>query len=158
MNRILVSALKVVLILIAATAFAAQIFLPYAAGMIGGPYVEVRHLVTAYSVAGILSLLCFQIALLAVWRLLAVASRGRMLAARALRWVNILILAVAGSAVIPALTLVHLLFIVGVGGPGVFLWLVFCLVCGIALVLLLMVMKSLLAVAVERRSGLDEVV
>ena len=53
---------------------------------------------------------------------------------------------------------IHLLFVVGVGGPGVVLGLAACLVGGLAFVLLMVVMRGLLESAIADRTELDEVI
>ncbi|WP_309081489.1 DUF2975 domain-containing protein [Zhihengliuella sp.] len=158
MNKPLVLSLRAVLILLLAAALTAQILIPFAAEKLGGPFEEVSHLVAPYSVAGILSLLCWQVALVVVWRLLSLVSRRQFLATRSIKSVGAIIYAVAGAALLPALTMLHLLFVAGVGGPGVVLGVAFCLICGAALVVVLIVMRALLAMAAENQGGLDEVI
>lgn len=62
------------------------------------------------------------------------------------------------AAVLVASVPAHLLFVVGVGGPGEFMVLVGAVVSGAAFVLLMAVMRDLLQAAIADRNELDEVI
>ena len=124
----------------------------------GRRYPELAYLVVPYSVAGILSIGCVQVALLVIWRLLSLVSGGVIFTRRALRWVDVITACGAVGTVLSAGPMIHLLFVVGVGGPGVVLGLAACLVGGLAFVLLMVVMRGLLESAIADRTELDEVI
>lgn len=100
-------------------AISLQILIPLVAFETGGLYPEVRHLVVPYSCAGVLSVLCGQVGLVAVWMLIAAMARGSLFATSALHWVDVLRWSVVPAAAIPAAVGLHLLAVVGLGGPGV---------------------------------------
>ncbi|MCO1338592.1 hypothetical protein BJH93_06750 [Kocuria polaris] len=154
----MVVSLRAVLVALVAGVFVAQILTPGLASSMGSSHWEVRHLVVPYSVAGILALLCLQIALFLVWRLLTLASTERIFDGGSIRWVDGLVYSAASAVALPCLVMTHLLFIVGVGGPGILLTLCACFIGGAALVLVLVVMRSLLASATCDRRELAHVI
>lgn len=158
MSRSLVVSLRVVLVVLAAGVLAAQILTPTLASHLGSPHWEVRHLVVPYAAAGILALFFVQVALVLVWRLLTLAGTERIFDGGSIRWVDGLVGSAAGAFGLPCLVMTHLLFVVGVGGPGVFLTLCACFFGGAALVLLLVVLRSLLMSAVSDRRELAQVI
>ncbi|RZU63460.1 DUF2975 domain-containing protein [Zhihengliuella halotolerans] len=158
MSRVLVLALRAALVGLAAGVFAAQLLTPMLASSVGSPHWEVRHLVVPYSVAGIVALFLVQIALIALWRLLTLTSAERIFDGGAIRWVNGLVGSAAGAVALPCIVMTHLLFVVGVGGPGVVLALCACFIGGAALVLVLIVLRSLLASATRDRRELAHVI
>lgn len=136
----------------------AQVLVPVLASEEGQLFPEVAHLVVPYSVAGILAIACGQLALLATWRLLSMVNGGVIFSRRALRWVDVITACAAVAMVLTAAPMVHLLLFVGVGGPGVVLGLAACIACGLAFVLLMLVMRGLLESAIANRAELDEVI
>lgn len=135
-----------------------QVIVPTYASQVGTSFPEVAYLVVPYSVAAILFVGCGQVALLVVWRLLSMVSDGVIFTRRALRWVDVITACGAVGTVLSAGPMIHLLFVVGVGGPGVVLGLAACLVGGLAFVLLMVVMRGLLESAIADRTELDEVI
>ncbi len=135
-----------------------QVLLPLLADELGGGYDETRHLVVPYAAAGIAAVACVQVAIGAVWWLLRRVGDGSVLTPRSLVGVDVVTGAVALAALVAALPLVHLLLVVGVGGPGVVLALAACLAAGVALTSLVRVMRGLLADAIADRAELEEVV
>ncbi len=136
----------------------AQVLVPVFASETARRFPEVEQLVIPYSVAGIFVIACSQVALLAVWRLLGLINRGVIFTRGALRWVDVITGCAAVATVVAAGTMVHLLFVVRLGGPGVVLGLAFTISAGLAFVLLMVVMRGLLASAIADRSELDEVI
>ncbi len=136
----------------------AQLLVPLYASQVGTTFPEVAYLVVPYSVAAILFIACGQVALLVVWRLLSMVGGGVIFTRRALRWVDVIIGCAAVATVLSAGVLIHMLrFVPGGGGPmGVYL--VACVVAGLAFVLLMVVMRGLLESAIADRTELDEVI
>jgi hypothetical protein len=157
MNVLASRLLRVALVVLLLGAVLAQVLLPVFASDEGGIYPELAYLVVPYSVAGILAIACGQVALLVVWRLLSMVGGGVIFTRRALRWVDVITACAAIATVLSAGPMIHLLFFVGVGGPLI-LWLGACLACGLAFVLLMVVMRGLLESAIADRSELDEVI
>jgi hypothetical protein len=158
MNLLASRFLRVALVVLLLGTVLAQVLLPVFADEEGGIYPEVAYLVVPYSVAGILAIACSQVALLAVWRLLSLVNGGVIFTRRALRWVDVITACAAVATVLCAGPMIHLLFFVGVGGPGVVLGLAACLVGGLAFVLLMVVMRGLLESAIADRTELDETI
>lgn len=158
MNRLTIISLRIVLALLLLGMVLAQVLVPITASEFGEQYDEVAHLVVPYSVAAILALTCVEVALLMVWRLLSLVGAGDIFTVRALRWVDYITACLGGVTLLVAGVLVHLIGVVQTGGAGVALGLMGCVVLGVALVLLMVVMRSLLVAAIAHRGELDEVI
>ena len=158
MNKLVRQLLRVALVVLLLGFVLAQVLLPVVAYEAGTTFPELAYLVVPYSVAGILAIACGQVALLLVWRLLSLVSGGVIFTRRALRWVDVITACAAVATVLTAGPMIHLLFFVGVGGPGVVLGLAACLAGGLAFVLLMIVMRGLLESAIADRTELDEVI
>lgn len=158
MNRLARQLLRVALVVLLLGSVLAQALVPVFASQQATYLPEVAHLVFPYSVAGILVIACSQVALLAVWRLLSLVNGGVIFTRRALRWVDVITACATVATVLSAGTMIHLLFFVGLGGPGVVLGLAATLAGGLAFVLLMFVMRGLLESAITDRTELDEVI
>ena len=158
MTKLVRQLLRVALVVLLLGFVFAQVLLPVVAHAAGTTYPELAYLVVPYSVAGILAIACGQVALLLVWLLLSLVSGGVIFTRRALRWVDVITACAAVATVLTAGPMIHLLFFVGVGGPGVVLGLAACLAGGLAFVLLMIVMRGLLESAIADRTELDEVI
>jgi hypothetical protein len=135
----------------------AQVLLPVFASEEGKVFPELAYLVVPYSAAGILAIGCGQVALLAVWRLLSLVDGGVIFTGSALRWVDVITVCAAIGTVLIASPMIHLIFLVGVGGTLI-LGLAPCLAGGLAFVLLMVVMRGLLESAIADRTELDETI
>lgn len=153
-----ITLLRATLAVLLSGTFLAQCLIPVEASSTGATYPEVAHLVVPYSAAAILALVGVQAALVAVWRLLTLVSVGQVFTPRALRWVDLVVAGAALWTVLSGVVLVHLVAVVGVGGPGAALGLAACVVCGVAVALLMIVMRGLLQTATSDRSELAEVI
>ena len=157
MNRLAVRLLRVVLVILLLGSVLAQFLVPVFASEEARIFPEVADLAFPYSVAVILIIACGQVALLAVWRLLSLIDSQVIFTRRSLRWVDLIIACGIVATVLATGGLVHLLFIVGTGGPLI-LWLPASLAGGLAFVLLMVVMRGLLESAIADRTELDEVI
>ena len=82
---------------------------------------EVAYLEVPYSVAAILFIGCVQVALLVVWRLLALVDGEVIFTRRAVRWVDVMAACAAVATILGAGVLVHMLsFVPGGGGPMIY--------------------------------------
>lgn len=158
MNKLARQILRVALVVLLLGSVLAQVLVPMFASETGSRFPEVAHLVVPYSVAGILVIGCSQVALLAVWRLVALVNGGVIFTRRALPWVDVITVCAGLATVLSAGTMIHLLFFVRLGGPGVVLGLAATLAGGLAFVLLMVVMRGLLGSAIADRTELDEVI
>ena len=93
---------------------------------------EVEHLVAPYTITGVASVLAVQIGLFALWMIVEAVARGNFYETPTLRWINVLRGATVPATIIPSLTALHLLAVVGIGGPGVILALLATLASGAA--------------------------
>lgn len=155
MDRFSNDLLRFTLALVGLGLLLGQFLVPVIASETGIEFPEVAHLVLPYTVAGILSLAALQLGLVLVWHLVSLVATGNIFTGGALRWVNAVIACLAAATAIPALVMFHLLFIVGLGGPGVLLGLGAVLLGGSALALLMVVMRGLLTDAIANRHELD---
>jgi hypothetical protein len=150
--------LRVVLVVLLLGTVLAQVLLPVIASEEGRIFPEVAYLVFPYSAAGILFIGCGQVALLAVWRLLALVDRGVIFTRRALHWADVITACAAVATVLSTGVLIHMLgFVPGGGGPMIY-YLAACVAGGLAFVLLMVVMRGLLESAIADRIELDEVI
>ena len=112
-----------------------------------------RWPMTAVSAAAIL---CVQIVIVCTWKLLTMVQEDRIFTEDALRWVDVIVGAIAAAWVLVAGTFVY----VGLRAddPGLPLLLLLLLLGGGALGLLLLVMKALLQQATTLRTDMDAVI
>lgn len=139
-------------------ALVGQILVPVIASDQGRLYPEVAGLVVPYSTAGILALVCFQVALVAVGRLLLMIDDDNIFTKDALRWVDAIIWCGAVAAVMCAGVGFHMAAVPGVGGPSALMLFMASVAGGGAFVLLMLVMRGLLQTAISHRSELAEVI
>ena len=142
--------LQVTLVVLLLWTVLGQVIVPVVATMQGQRYPEVAHLVVPYAVAGILAIGCVQVALLAVLRLLSLVGRGETFSPGAVTLVDVIAACAALATVLSAGPLLHLLFVEGVGGPLV-LWLPAPLAGGLAVVLLMRVVRGVLESVIEQQ-------
>lgn len=159
MNRATIVVLRVLLVVMGLGSLFGQIVvIPLVSGSLAQQYPEVADLAVPYAVAAIAVVVCVQLALVAIWFLLAMVARSSIFARQAARWVTVIIIAGIVATVIVVVVGVHLLGVAQVGGPGAVLAVVAVCVGGAAFVLLMIVMRGLLGTATDLKSELDEVV
>ncbi|MEV4948930.1 DUF2975 domain-containing protein [Streptomyces sp. NPDC053755] len=165
MGKLTVLALRAVLVaLLAGSVFVQAVMVPLLAADMEGLKPEYAYLRTPLLVIIVLGFVTAEVVLLCVWRLVTMVRRGTVFSPAAFRYVHIVI-----GAFVAAAVLVFALAVVLAPGeavaPGVVL-----LVCGaslaiLGLALIVLVLRMLLAQAVERdveaskmRAELDEVI
>lgn len=158
MNKTMIGFLRLFLVLVVAAGLLAQILIPIAASELGEQYWEVAPLVLPYSIAGIIAVLCFQIAVVAIWRLLTFTARGEVFSEASRTWVNAIIGTGTVIAVIGAGAGAHLGFGAQIGGPLVGLLFLGSVIGGVTFVLLMTVMRGLLDTATANRDELTVVI
>lgn len=136
MHRSAPTSLRMLLGVLLVGSVLVQLLLPAAAEALGGGHRETQHLVGPYAAMGILAVGGLQIAIGALWWLLQRARRERLLSRGALRGIQVLTLGMLGATVLPLLTMLHLLVVVGVGGPGIMLGAAACLATAVLAALL----------------------
>lgn len=157
MDKLAIRLLRVSIVVLLLGSVLGQLLVPVAAARAAETFPDVEYLVIPYSLVGILVIACGQVALLAVWRLLSMVSDGVIFTQRALRWVEVIVICGAVATILNASVWIHLLTVHG-GGPGIILWLVASSACGLAFVLLMIVMRGLLEAAIADRTELAEVI
>ena len=159
MNYLTILALRVPLILLILGAVLGQtVIIPAVAAEEAVRWPEVAHLAVPYAILVIAAVVCVELALLAVWMLLTMVQRGAIFTESAFRWVDVVIYAALVATALTIAVPAHLLGTVGVGGPGVVLFLGAAAIGGVAFVLLMLVMRGLLRTATTLESELAEVV
>ncbi|MDX2342120.1 DUF2975 domain-containing protein [Micrococcus sp. M4NT] len=115
------------------------------------------HMRWPITVLAILGLACVQGGIVCTIRLLALTRSDRIFTSRALPWVNAIVGAFLGGALVCAATLTYQS--ATVAGPPLWLLLLFAGVAtGLAMALLMLVMRALLVRATRLRAEMDEVI
>lgn len=135
-----------------------QILLPVLAHQTGTAFPEVQDLVVPYAAAAVVTVLSIQVALAAVYGLISAIPRGEFFGARSATLIDVIRTALATAAAVPAVIAAHLLFFVGVGGPGVVLVLAASCVIGVALTVLIGLGKRLFLDARSEHEELGSVI
>lgn len=111
-----------------------------------------------YAACGIGVVVCVQGALVAMWKLLTMVRSEAIFSPDAFRWVDLIIrLGWIASALCFAVTAYHAVFM-PFGPPPVALFLLGSLTAAVAVTLLMIVMRRLLASALASKAELDEVI
>ncbi|GAB3297622.1 DUF2975 domain-containing protein [Parasphingorhabdus pacifica] len=154
MDRLVIVALRVLLILITLGTLGAQIMI---IGVVGThPEVEVTSRAVAYAALSVAAIACVEVGLIALWVLLSMVRRSAIFDERAFRWVDVISVAGPVAAFLVTAICLHAGQIddaPGLGGIGLGV-----AVGGIAFALLMVVMRGLLRSATVLRRELDEVV
>lgn len=150
--------MRTALVLVALGTVLVQVLLPCQAAEIGETYPEVQNLVLPYSIAAVLMVVCAQVALLSVWKLISRVLRATLYAKGSLKWIDAMRWSVLIGAGIVAIVAGHLLFLVGIGGPGVVLGFFAALVLGSAAFLLLTILRRVFTAARDEHAELAGVI
>ncbi|MHC2998606.1 DUF2975 domain-containing protein [Microbacterium sp. HJ5] len=158
MQRRTILVLKALIALLLLLLLACQLFvIPAVAAQSAWRYHEIAYLQVPGIVIGILFLVCVQVVLLCVWRLLSLVSADGIFSESAYPSVDVSLGAVAGATLLVAITLVTL-FASGVMTPSILLLCVLGIVVGAGLSLLIVVLRGLLKKASQLEHDLSEVV
>lgn len=152
------AALFVSLFLLLLGSLLGQFMVPWLAADVADGAPEVAHLVWPYSIAGIAGILCFQVAVVAVWKLASMAVAGTVFTEAALRPATVFIWACVVAAALCAGVWIHLLVVVGTGGPGALFLLTGAVLVSATGALLMIVLRGLLRAATMDRLELESVV
>lgn len=152
MNRLVIPVLRVALAVLLILAVLIQVTLPGMADQVGQRHEELASLAVPYSVAAILAIVCLQVALVIVWRLLSLVADDAVLTARAVRLVDGITICFGSATALAVAVVVHAYVIARVGGPGEGIALMVAVWGGLALVLLSTVIKHVLTAAIDAPS------
>ncbi len=154
MNRLVILALRALLVLIGLGAVGAQVVIVVVVAT--HPEVDPTDRAVAYAALGVAAIACVQVVLVALWVLLSRVRRGAIFDKRAFRWVDVVTVAGFVAALLVAALCAH------VGelddAPGLVLIGGGVATAGAAFALLMVVMRGLLRTATGLRLELDEVV
>jgi len=152
-------ALRVLLVVIALGTLSIQIvLLPELVREVSVDAPEALRLAVPYAFAAGAAIVCVQIALVALWVLLAKVRRDAIFSPSAFRWVDVIIWAAAVATVITLGVAIWQFGVERLGPPGLVLMLGSAVIGGAAFVLLMIVMRGLLRQATALESELAEVV
>lgn len=135
-----------------------QVAIPVNARSAGEVFPEIEPLTVPYATLAIVAIVGVQVGLVATWRLASMVSKDRIFDASALKWVDVILVALMATTGLAAAVFVHLIFVVQVGGPPALVGLGGAATLGVSLLLLLAVMRGLLVQAIDYRSELAGVV
>ncbi len=159
MNTLVIRLLQLAIVALLLGSVLVQVVVPMYASRYAERVPEVAHLVFPYSVAAILFIGCAQVKLLALWQLLSLVKAEVIFTRRALRWVDVIIIAGSVATLLTAGILCQMLFFFIPGGAGpVLVYLAAVIAAGVVFVLLMIVMRHLLVAATADRSELDAVI
>ncbi len=154
MSRLVILALRVLLVLIGLGAVGAQVVIVVVVAT--HPEVDLTDRAVAYAALGVAAVACVEVALVALWVLLSRVRRGAIFDERAFRWVDV----ITGAGLVAALLVAALCAHVSEldDAPGLVLIGGGVAAAGAAFALLMVVMRGLLRTATVLRLELDEVV
>ncbi|GAA1792015.1 DUF2975 domain-containing protein [Agromyces lapidis] len=158
MQRPTLLALKALIALMLLLLVSCQLFLvPGTARNLAAGYPELAGLQVPGIVIAVLFLVCVEIVMLCVWRLLSMVGEQNIFSSDAFRWVDLILGAIIAATLLIVVADV-LLFTAGVANPSVQLLCALGIVVGSGLALLVGVMRGLLKNAAQLQHDLSEVV
>ncbi|GLI26226.1 hypothetical protein ARHIZOSPH14_04680 [Agromyces rhizosphaerae] len=158
MQRTTIIVLKALMAILLALLLACQVFIvPAVATQSAVRYSEIAYLEIPGIIVGILFLVCVQVVMLCVWRLLSLVSEDAIFRESAFPAVDLSLGAVAFATFLVLVALVTLSF-TGTLTPSITLLLVLGVVVGGGLWLLILVLRGLLRKALQLEHDLSEVV
>lgn len=157
-NRFVVDALRVLLVAALLAILSVQtLLLPWLSGMLAAELPAEAHMRWPILTLAILGLLCVQLGIVCTLRLLGFTRRGEVFSPAARLWVDAIVWAFLGGSLVCLATLTYQSFTVA-GPPLWTLMLIFGVLAGVALALLMTVMRTLLIRATALRTELDVVI
>lgn len=158
MQRTTIAALKVLIVLLIGLLVVCQVgVIPATANGMAVRYPEFAHLEGPGIVIGVTFVLCAQVVLLCVWRLLDLVQVAGTFSERSFLWVDIALGAVVLATVLIVVSL-SLLLAAHAAAPSISILCLLGIVVGAGLSLLLVVMRGLLRKAAQLEHDLSEVV
>lgn len=158
MSTVYSTGLRAALSLLLLGSLIVQVAIPVNARSAAEVFTEIEPLTGPYATLAITAIVGVQVGLVATWRLASMVSKDRIFDASALKWVDVILVALMATTGLAAAVFVHLIFIVQVGGPLALVGLGGAVTLGVSLLLLLAVMRGLLVQAIDYRSELAGVV
>ncbi|MBT1162332.1 DUF2975 domain-containing protein [Bifidobacterium sp. SO1] len=167
-----IAALKVLIVLFELICLWGQVVMYVAAGDFVTTYPEFAAARWPYTVAGLLGVACFEVALVPLWNLLTLVKRRDVFSGKAILWDNVIIGCAGAEGVLVLFVLLYNSFAhnayydayqgamtdVAMGAFALSLACVVALLLIVAFILLMLVMRSLLAAAIAQRDELEAVI
>lgn len=158
-SPVVIVVLKVALVVFIAMSVAAQVWaLPLVARRSAQDAPQYAPYATGYLLAVIAALACFEIGLVAVWKLASLSGRGIVFTHDSLIWVDIIIACVSIAAIIALALFVHTAFIAHLKPLAVPLGALLVALGLFAMLLLIIVLRALLVSATAQRDELQAVI
>lgn len=150
--------LKTLIAVMLALLVAAQVWMiPAVAGATAMQNPDLAYLRVPGIIGGVLFLALVQVVLLCIWKLLSLVRGEKIFSSQAFRYVDVIIGAMVIAAVLLAASIV-VIYAARAVNPGILLLGILGVVVGIALALLVVVMRGLLRKALELEQDMSEVV
>ncbi|AWB86783.1 DUF2975 domain-containing protein [Mycetocola zhujimingii] len=158
MDRTAIVALKALIVVMIALLLVCQVFVvPAVADQMAERSPELRYLEGPGILITVAFLVCVQVALLCVWRLVSLVRGSSIFSIDAFRWVDIILVAVAVATLLIAGSFITLA-LAGVASPSVTILCALGIVLGSGFGLLIVVLRGLLRKASQLEQDLAEVV
>ncbi|WP_022890671.1 DUF2975 domain-containing protein [Agromyces italicus] len=158
MQRPTLIVLKVLIVVMLLLLLSCQLFLvPGTARTLAASYPELAGLQVPGIVIAVLFLVCVEVVMVCVWRLLSMVGEQNIFSSDAFRWVDLILASIIAATLLIAVAGV-VLFSAGVANPSVQLLCALGIVVGTGLALLVGVMRGLLKNAAQLQHDLSEVV
>lgn len=116
------------------------------------------YLRVPYLIVTVLIIVCFEVALVALWQLLSKAGRGSVFSDGSFRWVDVIIVSACAATVLTGGLLIHAGLVVQLGPLGLLLALLVFVIIEVAFILLMVVMRNLLVTATQQHGELEAVI
>jgi hypothetical protein len=160
MSRLAILALRILLVLVVIGLLFAQIVVIPIVGLEFGEDFGSTGVGVFYTVVGIASVVCVEVALVAIWVLLSMVQRGAIFGERAFRWVDVIIGAGLAATALAIVGAVHMYFVVEprLDAPGLIVLAGTAVLGAASFVALMVVMRGLLRSATNLQGELAEVV
>ncbi|TFC86659.1 DUF2975 domain-containing protein [Cryobacterium sinapicolor] len=158
MHKATIVSLKALIVAMIVLLLACQLFMvPGVARQSAEIYADLRYLQTPGIIVAVLFLLCVQVVLLCVWRLLSMVRTSVIFSDDAFVWVDVILGAIVLSTLLIAVSMATLAS-ANVASPSVMLLCALGVVVGAGLALLILVLRGLLRNARQLQQDLSEVV
>jgi hypothetical protein len=155
--RITLALQALIIALLALLVIAQAFMIPAVAAGTAARNPEFAHLEVPGVLGGVVFLGLVELVLLCIWRLLSLVRAEKIFSEKAFIWINVIIGALLAAAVLILASYV-VLFIAQAANPGILILALLGVTVGIALALLMIVMRGLLRKALQLEQDLSEVV
>jgi hypothetical protein len=153
MDRVVVPLRVFLVLLFAGLVFAQVVSLPGQFGQLKGDGADLRWPLTVFS---ILEVVCVQVVIVCIWRLLTLVKADRIFSEKAFGWVNVILVAmVAGWVLLLGMTIYLSL---RADDPGLPILLIGLVLAGGVVLLLMVVMRALLRQATTLQTDMEAVI